>query len=361
MRRQTHIHPSHAPGVALSPCPLPVLTACLACGWVHGYPWRCPESTAKGDRVFRVAKSNTLLFVPNDWPTLTNGTVDGVPTGRPRYLGEQRFVFVLLNVTDGNGNLASYDFETRTSGGSFADLSGNGLRAYYPADQPSVPAVFGRGARLTATDAPFAADDPKLDDITNEMTVAFWVRPDVDYGGGTTGWRWSAGREGLWRLGYYEHFESGFHGLRFEVKDTNGNIHFVQAQYPLRAGRWVHLAGVLTRAPVYGITHSHLHLYVNGAKVATWAALPTFSAMDGSTPLRIGHDSAGGGRFKGLVDEFRLYTTALSDDGVHGLMWFLAAKNGVLVPRGVFFDSELFGALNGSWDPNSPQIGRAHV
>lgn len=30
---------------------------------------------------FRVGKSNTLLLVSNDWSTLSNGTVDGEPTG----------------------------------------------------------------------------------------------------------------------------------------------------------------------------------------------------------------------------------------------------------------------------------------
>lgn len=34
--------------------------------------------------------------MPNDWSTLSNGT-----TGLHRYVGEQRFVFALLNVTDG--------------------------------------------------------------------------------------------------------------------------------------------------------------------------------------------------------------------------------------------------------------------
>jgi len=74
---------------------LQALTACLACGWVHAYPWRCSESTAKPVRVFRVGKANTLPMTPNDWSTLSNGTVDGEPTGLHRFVGENRFVFVL--------------------------------------------------------------------------------------------------------------------------------------------------------------------------------------------------------------------------------------------------------------------------
>ena len=30
--------------------------------------------------IFRVGKANTLPMVPNDWSTLSNGTVDGRPT-----------------------------------------------------------------------------------------------------------------------------------------------------------------------------------------------------------------------------------------------------------------------------------------
>jgi len=86
-----------------------IQTACLVRGWVHGPPWRCPETAAKAARIFRVGKANTLLMTPNDWSTLSNGTVDGSPTGLHRYAGENRFVFVLLNVTDGHGNLALDD------------------------------------------------------------------------------------------------------------------------------------------------------------------------------------------------------------------------------------------------------------
>src|SRR5712691_1430758 len=48
------------------------------------------------------------------------------------------------------------------------------------------------------------------------------------------------------------------------------------------------------------------------------------------------------GQFKGLVDEFRLYKTALTPDGVRGLMWFLKGSNSLVVPRGLFYDSLLF-------------------
>jgi len=72
-----------------------VLTACLACSWVHESPWRCPRSATKTVRVFRFGEANTLLLTPNDWSTLSNGTVDGEPTGLHRFVGE--------NPTSGDG------------------------------------------------------------------------------------------------------------------------------------------------------------------------------------------------------------------------------------------------------------------
>jgi hypothetical protein len=44
----------------------PVLTAGLACGLVHGFPWQCHG-------IVRVGKANTLV-TPNDWSTPGNGT-----------------------------------------------------------------------------------------------------------------------------------------------------------------------------------------------------------------------------------------------------------------------------------------------
>jgi len=339
----------------------PTIIACLACGWVHGPPWRCPESARKIIRVFRVGKANTLLMTPNDWSTLSNGTVDGVPTGLHRYAGENRFVFVLLNVTDGHGNLVSYDLESKDWNGAYTDLSGTGLTGYHAGDTPE-PGRFGLAAKMNGTSSYVSNDNTaKLNDINDALTVAFWIRPDEDYVGGTPGqWRWSTGREGLWRLGYYNDAAGTFHGLRFEVKDSAGNVRAVQTAYSLYAGRWVHLAATLTRREnVGGSTWSDLDLYADGEKVAPPQSIyPAFSAMDGATSLRIGHDLPGGGRFKGLVDEFRLYKTSLAADGVRGLPWFLHGSNNVIVPRGVFFDSKLYASLNASsYDSTSPLAG----
>ncbi len=266
--------------------------------------------------VVRVGKANTLLIVPNDWSTLTNGTVDGVPSGLHRYVGEQRFVFGLLNVTDGDGDLVSYDIESRIGGpGGFfyADSSGNGLDACHAGDSRAA-GYFGDGARLSGSGSYLEAcgdSVPILTEIDTAFTVAFWVKPETDYVDGA-GWAWSFGRQDLWRLGFYNPAQ----GVRFAVTDTSNNVHAIEAVHPLYTDRWVHLAASMRS----GSGWTNLSLFVNGQIVA-WTNGTDFTAKDGNSYLYLGWDEAAGpsaGHFRGIVDEFRLYGTGLPQDGVRG-------------------------------------------
>jgi hypothetical protein len=115
---------------------------------------------------------------------------------------------------------------------------------------------------------------------------------------------------------------------------------------PLYAGRWYHIAAVLTHA--YGVGEnqwSTLELYVNGRRIGQCSCALTYAMDSTSAVLYLGWDQLSGsssGKFKGLIDEFRLYKTSLSQDSVRGLMWFLKGSNSLIVPRGVFYDSLLF-------------------
>ena len=187
----------------------------------------------------RVGKADTILVTPNDWSTLSNGTVDGAPTGLHRYVGEQRFVFVLLNVTDGDGDLVSYDLERKEYNGDFTDASGNGLHGHRTGGV-AVPGRFGLGVSLDGTDEYVSAPDTnnELDWINDSMTVAFWVKPDKDYTS-ASGWAWSFGREGLWRLGYDHDGSNGMNGVRFEVTQSASpyKVHAAETATSLYAGR----------------------------------------------------------------------------------------------------------------------------
>src|SRR5881296_3212299 len=114
----------------------------------------------------------------------------------------------------------------------YADFSGNGLYACHAGDSVA-PGYFGLGARLSGSGSflspcSYGVSD-KLNWINGSFTVASWVKPETDYVNGT-GWRWSFGRQGLWRIGF---FGQPTNGVKFEVTDTGSAVHSVQAVYPL--------------------------------------------------------------------------------------------------------------------------------
>ncbi len=117
-----------APVVAL--CTLEVerlvLTACLTCSWVHEFLGTCPRSSETWRRLrgeFGGERNPRHgLLTPNDWSGVFNGSA-----GLHRYQGEPRFTFLLLNVTDGCGNVVHTDFESLLGANRLQDFSGNSV------------------------------------------------------------------------------------------------------------------------------------------------------------------------------------------------------------------------------------------
>ena len=182
-----------------------------------------------------------------------------------------------------------------------------------------------------------------------------------DYASGT-GWHWSFGRQNLWRFGSYGA------GLRLEVWNPSGTSYSLDAPVPLYAGRWVHVAAVVQhQEPFGGVTWPILSVYANGELAASCGCGPG-AVKTGTSSLYLAWDEASGfspataGRFKGTVDEFRLYRTPLSPDSVRGLRWFAKGSNSVVVPRGVLYDSLLFAKMtNTSSDLMSGPLAGANV
>jgi len=78
--------------------------------WFYGNEAKCTTTTGTTSpyatldyclKTVKVGKENTLLVVPNDWSTVFNGT------NVHRYVGEQKFAFVLLNVTGSSTNFTA--------------------------------------------------------------------------------------------------------------------------------------------------------------------------------------------------------------------------------------------------------------
>ena len=160
-------------------------------------------------------------------------------------------------------------------------------------------------------------------------------------------WNWSFGRQDTWRLGFYGS------DVKFEVFPPSGCAHSTQMVYPLYAGRWYHLAPSMKTWS----TRTNLSHFVNGQLLA-WKNETSYTVKTGSAFLYLGWDQAtAGATFKGIVDEFRLYKRALSQNSTRGLLWFTGGSNTLVTPRGVFYESKMYQGLNGSYDSKSPLAG----
>src|SRR3989442_12945751 len=219
---------------------------------------------------------------------------------------------------------------------------------------------FGSGVSLSGSGTDLctctSGATTKLNAIYQAMPVACWIKPGVDYVACGPGWAWAFGRKDLWRVG----FDLSVPGLRFSVNDPTAGWRSAAAVFPLYTGRWVHVAAVLANGQDGQFHWSNLSLYVNGERIAYQSFTSVTSVRTGSTFLYLGWDEASGtsaGRFKGAIDEFRLYSTALNQSAVRGLLWFLHGANNVIIPRGIFYDSKLYSTLNGSYSASAPFAG----
>jgi len=93
----------------------------------------------------------------------------------------------------------------------------------------------------------------------------------------------------------------------FEVKSPTG----------AQTGVWIHFAGV------YDATHAVGTLYINGVKVGEQqldAAVPRPMQQDWKQGARVGMTVDDARPFTGLMDEFAIFATALSESAVKNVM-----------------------------------------
>ena len=277
-------------------------------------------------RTLRLGKVNTLLATPGDWSGVFNGS-----TGLHRYQGEQRFAFVLLNVTDGVGNVTATDFETTLGATRLADLGPQGLQLNLFGSPKSVPGLKGKALQFDGNDKVQTVDGTGL--AATDLTVSLLFRPDRDYAAASATGKVHAfaersdGTTTLWRFGWKE--DTG--KLRWGVWDTGGTEHYAEVAYALYAGSWHRLTAT------YG--SNVLRIYVDGTEVA--ASTQTFAPRTGSPVLAVGYDFPTATYLKGTLDDFGLWNTAKPADAVRALATFRHGTNAIVVPRGLLYESKL--------------------
>jgi len=206
-----------------------------------------------------------------------------------------------------------YTFENVT-GGLVTDATGNGLDGSLMGASVVVPGVSGNGVNFPT------ASNPAVDYILlpngitgslTDFTVATWVKMDrvdwwmrvFDLGSGTANYIMCTAMGGNFKV---------------EFKYNDGGGQFVDTPSPLPTGKWVHVA--LTCSYVDGVGLAKL--YLDGTVVGSNSNITITPAMLDAltgTPTNqnyIAKSQWGDNGLNGTVDDFRIYSRALTGDDV---------------------------------------------
>jgi hypothetical protein len=159
-------------------------------------------------------------------------------------------------------------------------------------------ALSGRALRFDGTDDGVSLGNPAALQMTGDQTIEMWIKPD-DLSVRRNPWNKAYAGEGTMTI------ETGgdinyFYGTG---GGNNSPYQTFNSLKDLRAGHWQHIA--LVRQ--LGAEPRKLSWYINGLLVNE-AAASYFPAVSGALNALVGHGYAG--RFKGEIDELRLWNVA---------------------------------------------------
>lgn len=202
--------------------------------------------------------------------------------------------------------VAHYQFD-ETSGTSAADATGNGKTATVAGGGTWIAGRIGNAVNLSGTSQYVSVPAGVLAGAS-ACTIATWVRLDTitnwarifDFGTGTT-------------ANMFLTASSSTGTARFAITSSGaGGEQRVNAPAAIPAGAWTHVAVTLSGGT--GI------LYVNKAEVARAAITLTPASLGSTSQNWIGRSQYSGDPFlDGAVDDFRLYSRALSASEISAL------------------------------------------
>ncbi len=207
---------------------------------------------------------------------------------------------------DSDSTLAGWWRFEETSGGTAADASGKGrngvLEGDATFDTASVPGRIGKAIRFSGGKDCIRIKDFKGVTGQKPRTLAAWVKTASREGVVAS---WGADGPGkLWQLGYVRggmgvNPKGGYLYMKSVTADDN----------------WHHVAVVVREASPPNL-HDDVKLFIDGEP----AEIDDIGLLD-LWPIDTGDkmDVAVGQRFKGAVDELRLYERALSEDEIKAL------------------------------------------
>ena len=193
-----------------------------------------------------------------------------------------------------SGLVAAYGFD-EGSGTTVTDQSGNGNNGTIANATWAATGKYGHALQFNGTNARINVPDAASLHLTTGLTLEAWVNPSTVNG---------AWRDVIYKGddNYYLSATSCCSGRPAGGGIIGGSYGEAYGSVNLTTSTWAYLA----------VTYdgSNVRLYVNGTQVASTAHTGAISTS--TNQLQIGGDSLYGQYFAGMIDEVRLYNTALT-------------------------------------------------
>ena len=246
----------------------------------------------------------------NQWSELFTGLIDEVliynralSAGEVRYLAGKRAVDPSLVIY--------YSFDEVSD--IVADQSGKGHDGVVVGDVTAEPEGMYNGAANFASGSYLDLDGPSIpaEDIpTSAMTLAAWIK--IANTGGDHEIFSARASDESWLI-HPEPKSSG--DIRWLLRSYGGTTIFQIRAGTMTWDEWLHFAGT------YDKDSGKAALYINGELIEELdVADPADIAGDWDLGARVGLTIDNGRPFTGLMDEFRMYTRALSHDEILAIM-----------------------------------------
>ena len=229
-----------------------------------------------------------------------------VPQAKARFQVEQLEDRKLL----ATGLVAAYAFN-EGSGTTVADASGNGNSGTL-SNATWVQGKYGSGLKFTgATNSYVTIPDAPSLDLTSSLTLEAWVNPST-LNSPDNGWVAAVAKDhpnSSNNISYALYAASGTNKPPGEHILVSGGDKGVSATSKLVLNTWTFLAATYDGA--------NMKIYVNGVLIKTKAQ--TGNLVEVNAPLKIGGDWSGE-MFTGVIDEVRVYNTALTQTQIQSDM-----------------------------------------
>lgn len=200
------------------------------------------------------------------------------------------------------GLVAAYNFD-EGSGTLLVDMSGNRNSGSVANATWSTQGKYGGALSFNGSNSVVTIPDASSLDLITALTLEAWVKPTA-----LSNWRSVVLKESPGNLSYALYANTDTNRPSGEIATpANTDVRGI-AQLPLNT--WTHLA----------VTYngSILRYYVNGIQVRTKAASGAITTSSGS--LKIGGNNVWGEYFSGLIDDVRIYNTALTQQAIQSDM-----------------------------------------